>query len=185
MRIFRSGKGRFGIMEHNEELLREREYTAHVQQLLYAVINQSEDFNDRHSQTIRALLSDAWEELRLKPTALSEKDLEQLSIDVNRFLARKAFNEDMARRYERMLLNPFFARVDFIEDGTDGAEKIVIVLYSLKNEQGDLIVHDWRAPVCSLYYDAQPGRASYTCPEGEIFGTLTLKRQYKSPQHTI
>ena len=67
-------------MEHNEELLREREYTAHVQQLLYAVINQSEDFNDRHSQTIRALLSDAWEELRLKPTALSEKDLEQLSI---------------------------------------------------------------------------------------------------------
>jgi len=166
-------------MEHNEELLREREYTAHVQQLLYAVINQSEDFNDRHSQTIRALLSDAWEELRLKPTALSEKDLEQLSIDVNRFLARKAFNEDMARRYERMLLNPFFARVDFIEDGTDGAEKIVIGLYSLKNEQGDLIVHDWRAPVCSLYYDAQPGRASYTCPEGEIFGTLTLKRQYK------
>lgn len=166
-------------MERTDELLREREYTAHVQQLLYAVINQSEDFNGQHSQAIRALLADAWEELRLKPTALSEKDLEQLSIDVNRFLARKAFNEDMVRRCERMLLTPFFARVDFSEEGAQEAEKIVIGLYSLKDERGNLVVHDWRAPVCSLYYDAQPGPASYLCPEGEIRGALTLKRQYK------
>lgn len=166
-------------MDHKDELLLEREYTAHVQQLLYAVINQSEDFNGQHSQTIRALLADAWEELRLKPTALSPKDLEQLSIDLDRYVARKAFNEDMVRRYERMLLTPFFARVDFAEHGAQEPEKIVIGLYSLKDENGDLVVHDWRAPVCSLYYDAQPGPASYSCPEGEIAGVLTLKRQYK------
>jgi len=166
-------------MEHRDELLQEREYAAHVQQLLYAVINQSEDFNGQHSQTIRALLADAWEELRLKPTALSAKDLEQLSIDLDRYVARKAFNEDMVRRYERMLLTPFFARVDFAEEGAQESEKIVIGLYSLTDEKGDIAVHDWRAPICSLYYDAQPGPASYKCPEGEIQGVLTLKRQYK------
>ena len=166
-------------MEHRDELLQEREYAAHVQQLLYAVINQSEDFNGQHSQTIRALLADAWEELRLKPTALSAKDLEQLSIALDRYVARKAFNEDMVRRYERMLLTPFFARVDFAEEGAQEAEKIVIGLYSLTDEKGDIAVHDWRAPICSLYYDAQPGPASYKCPEGEIQGVLTLKRQYK------
>ncbi|MDO4740056.1 MAG: AAA family ATPase [Eubacteriales bacterium] len=165
--------------EKRNELLEEREYAAHVQQLLYAVINQSEDFNGQHSQTIRALLADAWEELRLKPTALSPKDLEQLSIDLNRYMARKAFNEDMVRRYERMLLTPFFARVDFAEENAPEAEQIVIGLYSLRDENGRIAVHDWRAPVCSLYYDAQPGPASYLCPEGEIQGTLTLKRQYK------
>lgn len=166
-------------MENRDEMLQEREYTARVQQLLYAVINQSEDFNSRHNQSIRAMLADAWEELRLKPTALSEKDLEQISIDMDRYVARRAFNEDMVRRCERMLLSPFFARVDFIEQGAQSPEKIVIGLYSLRDENGELVVHDWRAPVCSLYYESQPGPASYQCPEGEICGTLTLKRQYK------
>lgn len=166
-------------MEHNEELRKEREYTAHVQQLLYAIINQSQGFSELHSESIRALLSDAWEELRLKPTALSPQDLEQLSIEVNRFLARKAFTEDIVARYERMLLTPFFARIDFQEDGESENERIVIGLYSLKDEKGNLVVHDWRAPICSLFYDAAPGHASYTCPSGEIAGTLTLKRQYR------
>ncbi len=166
-------------MQNQEELLREREYTAHVQQLLYAVIGQSRDFNGQHNQAIRQLLADAWDELRLKPTALSEKDLEQLSIDLDRYTARKAFNEDLVRRSEKMLLSPFFARVDFAEEGTDGSEKIVIGLYSLRDEQGNIAVHDWRAPICSLYYDSQPGPASYTCPQGVISGNLTLKRQYK------
>ena len=138
-------------MDYQAELAREREYTARVQQLLYAIIEQSKEFADLHNETIRAMLADAWEELRMKPTALSQQDLEQLSTEVNHYLARKVFSDDVAQRYERMLLTPFFARVDFHEQGTKENERIVIGLYSLKNEQGDLLVHDWRAPVCSLY----------------------------------
>ena len=46
----------------------------------------------------------------MKPTALSPQDLEQLSTEIDRYLVRKNFSEEVARRYERMLLNPFFAR---------------------------------------------------------------------------
>jgi DNA helicase II / ATP-dependent DNA helicase PcrA len=166
-------------LDHLAELERERAFTARVQQLLYAVIQKTRGFTKSHDQIIRDMLSDAWEELRMKPTALSPQDLEQLSTEIDRYLVRKNFSEEVARRYERMLMNPFFARIDFRERGEKAPEKIVIVLYSLKNELGELMVHDWRAPICSLYYDAQPGNVSFTAPDGAISGRMTLKRQYR------
>ena len=166
-------------MDHSAELEHERAYAARVQQLLYAVIQTSRGFTKFHDQTIRDMLSDAWEELRMKPTALSPQDLEQLSTEIDRYLVRKNFSDEVARRYERMLLNPFFARIDFLERAGEAPEKIVIGLYSLKNEAGELMVHDWRAPISGLYYDAQPGPVAYTAPDGVIHGRMTLKRQYR------
>lgn len=166
-------------MDHLKDLRAEQEYTARVQQLLLALIEQAQVISGSHSESIRAIVADAWEELRLRPTAISQEELDQLSTEVDRFVARKQFTMNMAERSRRMLMNPFFARVDFVEEGHDEIEKIVIGLYSLKDEQGNLLVHDWRAPVCSLYYDSEPGDVSYGSPSGEIFGKLTLKRQYR------
>ena len=166
-------------MENLRDLREEQAYTVRVQQLLLALIQQAQEISRDHLQSIQAIVADAWEDLRVKPTALSEEDLEQLSTEVDRFAARREFTDALAERSRRMIRNPFFARVDFIESGAEGAEKIVIGLYSLKDEKGELLVHDWRAPVCSLYYDAMPGEASYDSPSGRIFGKLTLKRQYR------
>ena len=58
-------------MSHQTELRREREYTAQVQQLLMAVVQQYKGYSQYHDENIRLMLSDAWEELRMKPTALS------------------------------------------------------------------------------------------------------------------
>lgn len=165
-------------MNYELELEQEREYTARVQQLLYAVIQSSRGNAAFQDDTIRMMLTDAWEELRMKPTALSQQDLDQLNTEIDRFVARRTFAENRVTQYEKMLKNPFFARIDFREDGQDAPEKIVIGLYTLKNPEGEIMVHDWRAPVCSLYYDATPGEASFESPGGTIAGTLTLKRQY-------
>ena len=143
-------------MEQLADLKQEREYTAKVQELLLAVIEQADLLSGSHAEAIRAIIADAWEDLRMRPTALSPTDLEQLSTEIDRFAARKTFTQDMAARYRRMLMSPFFARVDFVEEGQDELEKIVIGLYSLKNEKGEIVVHDWRAPVCSLFYDSMP-----------------------------
>lgn len=166
-------------MEDLKDLLQEQAYTVRVQQLLLALIEQAQEISRDHLQSIQAIVADAWEDLRVKPTALSEEDLEQLSTEVDRFVARREFTDSLAERSRRMLRSPFFARVDFIEDGEAQAEKIVIGLYSLKDERGELLVHDWRAPVCGLYYDAMPGPAAYDSPSGPIRGQLTLKRQYR------
>ena len=166
-------------MENLKDLREEQAYTVRVQQLLLALIAQAQEISRDHLQSIQAIVADAWEDLRVKPTALSEEDLEQLSAEVDRFVARREFTDSLAERSRRMIRNPFFARVDFIETGAQDVEKIVIGLYSLKDEHGELLVHDWRAPVCSLYYDAMPGEAGYDSPSGRILGRLTLKRQYR------
>lgn len=166
-------------MEQLAALRAEREYTAQVQALLLAVIEQSDIISGSHSESIRAIISDAWEDLRMRPTALSPYDIEQLSAEIDRFVVRKTFTDAQAERYRRMLMSPFFARIDFIEEGETELEKIVIGLYSLKNEKGEIMVHDWRAPVCGLYYDAMPGEVAYMSPSGLIQGQMTLKRQYK------
>ena len=166
-------------MEQRNELQREQAYTARVQQLLLAMIEKAQIISQDHLRSIQAIVADAWEDLRVKPTALSEEDMEQLSTEVDRFAARRDFARGLEERSRRMLTDPFFARVDFIEEGETRAEKIVIGLYSLRGEGGELLVHDWRAPVCSLYYDAMPGPAGYMSPSGLLRGELTLKRQYR------
>jgi len=162
----------------NGELLREQEYTRYVQSVLLKAIENNTSCGEMSISAIKQLLADAWEELRLKPTALSEQDMQQIAGEVDRYLARKAFNDDLSSRYRRMLNEPFFGRVDFTEDGGT-PEKTVIGLYSLPGPDGSLLVHDWRAPVCSLYYDDMPGSVQYESPSGTIKGELTLKRQYK------
>ena len=166
-------------MDNLNDLQREQAYTAEVQRQLLKLIEQAQEISRDHLQSIQAIVADAWEDLRVKPTALSEEDMEQLSTEVDRFAARRQFTDQLAERSRRMIENPFFARVDFIEAGTQRPEKIVIGLYSLKDDSGELMVHDWRAPVCSLYYDATPGETGYDSPSGRIAGNLVLKRQYR------
>lgn len=164
----------------DEAVLRaEREKTDRLQKYLLTLISRAEKSISSHDSTVRILLADTWEELRLKPTALSPQDLEQLSIELDRFDARININNITAAHCRRLLNEPFFGRVDFTEDGEPSPEEIMIGLYNVKDDDGRILVHDWRAPVCSLYYDSDPGRASYECPAGEISGLVTLKRQYR------
>lgn len=43
----------------------------------------------------------------------------------------------------------------------------------------NIIVTDWRAPISSLYYDAEVGNCSFETPNGIIKGEMSLKRQYE------
>ena len=47
-----------------------------------------------------------------------------------------------------------------------------------REEDQELIIIDWRAPVANLYYEGRLGEANYDCPEGNIEGEILLKRQF-------
>lgn len=89
------------------------------------------------------------------------------------------FTRKLEKKYERVLLSPYFARMDFVEKGEETAEKCYIGISNLINDNFDFLVYDWRAPISSMFYDYEIGEANYKCPEGTIAGKLTLKRQYK------
>ncbi len=74
--------------------------------------------------------------------------------------------------------NPYFGAITF-DDGTN-INKIYIGITHVEDEENDrYLVHDWRAPICSMFYDFETGPASYVAPEGIIKGTITNKRQFK------
>ncbi|MDN4607739.1 RNA polymerase recycling motor HelD [Sporosarcina highlanderae] len=80
---------------------------------------------------------------------------------------------------KRMKESPYFGRIDFIEEGVLSEEEIYIGIATLTDDSGeDFLIYDWRAPISSVYYDHQPGEASYSTPGGVIRGTLEKKWQY-------
>ena len=79
---------------------------------------------------------------------------------------------------EKLQNSPYFARVDFIEKGEKEAEKVYIGISTLFHKD-DILIYDWRAPICSIFYEYEIGSASYKCPDGIIEGEILLKRQFK------
>lgn len=83
-------------------------------------------------------------------------------------------------RYRKMQDSPYFGRVDFLYDGDTQPEKCYIGIANLSDSAADIpMVYDWRAPVSSLFYDYETGRAQYEAPMGEVTGEITCKKQYK------
>lgn len=73
---------------------------------------------------------------------------------------------------------PYFARLDFT-DNIDGVKHVIYIGKNGISKGSKIIVTDWRAPISSLYYDAELGECSYKVPEGIISGKMSLKRQYE------
>ncbi|MGL4106865.1 HelD family protein [Clostridium sp. LP20] len=89
------------------------------------------------------------------------------------------FERKLVDKYENMISSPYFARMDFKEEGQEKFEKCYIGISNLINEDYDFLIYDWRAPVSSMFYDYEIGNAYYKCPEGIINGRISMKRQYK------
>lgn len=73
---------------------------------------------------------------------------------------------------------PYFARIDFTSE-EDGKTSVVYIGKNGVSKGSDIIVTDWRAPISSLYYDAEIGDCSFKAPSGVIKGNMSLKRQYE------
>ena len=71
---------------------------------------------------------------------------------------------------------PYFGSIIF-ENPIDGIQNIYIGITHVEKEL-NYYVHDWRSPICNLFYDYELGEAEYTAPAGVIKGTIKRKRQY-------
>lgn len=82
------------------------------------------------------------------------------------------------RNLKTSVNKPYFARIDFNSD-EDGKVSTVYIGKNGVIKNTDIIVTDWRAPISSLYYDAEIGRCSFEAPNGTISGNMSLKRQFE------
>lgn len=133
-----------------------------------------------------------------------EKSLEKTigkksKVDEDLDRVKRHFNADNSQNYIDMIVNtqmqgslelklrnlltargkPYFARIDFKESGANSTEKIYIgKMCLMRDEDQEMIIVDWRAPISNLYYEGRIGTSEYQCPEGIMKGDLRLKRQF-------
>ena len=72
--------------------------------------------------------------------------------------------------------NPYFGSIVFKSD--DGIDEVYIGITHVTDDDNKYYVHDWRSPICNLFYDYEVGKANYLAPMGRIYGEITRKRQY-------
>ncbi len=101
-----------------------------------------------------------------------------INIQIESLERQNTILEKEAKRLKKQKTTPYFGRFDFKSDDAELPTKYYVGIGFVQNQDQNL-VYDWRADVCSLYYDDKSGKTSYTCPDGEINGELSLKRQYK------
>ncbi len=148
----------------------ERAHLAHVLDHLQAATARADGLAQRAADSHReagAYLASARGELSPEEAHLSAYELNRMD--------QQAASAALARqRLHRLLGNPYFARVDFCENGSTSQTYIGRSAFTWENRS---LISDWRSPVAALFYDFEPGPASFATPSGRREGQLTLKRQ--------
>lgn len=161
------------MMNRSEQ--EEREYVEQIREKLLLAIKRADESVKQFSEELRQNK----EYIHEHQSGLDEADMVAAEQSVNRM----AFSGEGAvarkRRLLKLIDSPYFGRIDFIPQGaTEEAVYIGIHTFFDELERANLI-HDWRAPISSMFYDYELGEASYETPSGKISGEITLKRQYK------
>ena len=92
-----------------------------------------------------------------------------------------SYKSDYLQKLYRIQNNPYFGSITFKTDQDE--KKIYIGITHVEDEEKQkYLVYDWRAPICSMFYDYELGKAEYQAPEGVIKGEITNKRQFTIKQ---
>lgn len=109
---------------------------------------------------------------------VGEDEFAHINIQIEQAEKQNQILEKETKRLKKQKSTPYFGRFDFKANDEEKEKQYYIGLGLVQNDEQNF-VYDWRADICSLYYDDQFGNVSYSCPAGEISGELKLKRQYK------
>ena len=94
-------------------------------------------------------------------------------------VALASYKSNHMQKLYKVQSKPYFGSITFKENNQNNQDKIYIGITHVEDEENEkYLVHDWRAPICSMFYDYELGKASYLAPEGMITGEITNKRQF-------
>lgn len=159
-------------MISKQEQRMEADYLKSVLYVLGKEIEKKEQSKEQIEDDIKVAMKYIWEE-----GSTEADDFINIHESIKQLNRGVLQSDKTLRAFRRMLGSAYFARIDF----DDGAEVLPIYLGIASLKDGsEFYVYDWRAPICSPFYDAEVGDASYELPDGTVVnGKITLKRQYK------
>jgi len=90
-----------------------------------------------------------------------------------------AMTKNRINKLELTKNNCYFGQFSFIDDLIGICEKFYVGKTTISDKSGNVFTLDWRAPVCSLYYDQKMDNVSYMSNGEEHTGKLVNKSQIK------
>lgn len=81
--------------------------------------------------------------------------------------------------------SPYFGRIDILDPGETEPESLYIGTASFAENNCDFLVHDWRAPISSIFYNGTLGDVRYETPMGMQETKLVRKRQFNTSHGRI
>ena len=163
-------------MAFNQTEKQEKEYLKQIISFLKKVIGNTDASVKDHVDTLAEYKDYIW----------FNKDIDPHEIRSMResILNHFALGESVINKHKRLtkiLAIPYFGRIDFLEKKENS--KVMPTCIGIHTfydpESRATLIHDWRAPVSSMFYDHELGEAGYRSPSGEIKGVISLKRQYR------
>ena len=163
-------------MAFNQTEKQEKEYLKQIISFLKKVIGNTDASVKDHVDTLAEYKDYIW----------SNKDIDPHEIRSMResILNHFALGESVINKRKRLtkiLAIPYFGRIDFLEKKENS--KVMPTYIGIHTfydpESRATLIHDWRAPVSSMFYDHELGEAGYRSPSEEIKGEISLKRQYR------
>lgn len=156
-----------------EELKKEKGYLNKVVDIVNSKITKLEKENKELEKSISNEQKELWQNIN----EIDVAEIEFASLELEKSAMKAKMYYQTLTKLKHVLNNPYFGRIDFQEK--EKQTKVYIGLTSISDKDYNNYVYDWRAPISSLYYDYEIGKAHYQAPKGIIEGNINLKRQYK------
>lgn len=163
-------------MAFNQTEKQEKEYLKQIISFLKKVIGNTDASVKDHVDTLAEYKDYIWFNKDIDPheiRSMRESILNHFALGESVINKRK--------RLTKILAIPYFGRIDFLEkkDNSKVMPTYIGIHTFYDPESRATLIHDWRAPVSSMFYDHELGEAGYRSPSGEIKGEISLKRQYR------
>ena len=162
----------------NEELKKEKIWLDETTRLIRSKISKlGQQLYDKEEK-IQEFQKFIWDSRHdMDPTEMRSM-IATNDIEVNMALRKGNYFQKLFRIQN----NPYFGAITF--KSGDNSDKIYIGITHVEDDE-KYYVHDWRAPISSMFYDYGVGNAEYESPSGKISGEITNKRQFKIEQGNL
>lgn len=160
----------------NQSESEERQYLELIKSKLHSTLETIAANVNRYAKEIREQKAYLWE----NKTGMDH--VEKISV-------RQAVSQSVLigeavlaqkKRLQKLWACAYFGRFDFKQSGQAQGLPIYIGIHAFFDEKENTsLIHDWRAPISTLFYDYEIGPADYQSPGGKVEGEIVLKRQYR------
>ena len=160
----------------NESEAEEREYLEYVKRKIVVEIDKvGKKVDSRHAEMLD--LKDYLQENKAEMDHVEKASVRQ-SVELMSTIGEQSAARKM--RLNKLLESPYFGRIDIGAEPDQPVRPTYIGIHSLYDDDIEAhLVHDWRAPISSMFYEFELGDAYYDAPDGRIACGLMRKRQYR------